>query len=238
MVHHYQLEGEASIVSLEKVETLLWTVTLILLALEAALIFYPFTKFTKLAVEKLHQITRELKFHEEYLETIIEQRTVELSIAATAFESHEGILVTDANNVILRANQAFLKISGYSEEEVIGQSPRLFRSGKHEVTFFDALWKSINNTGMWEGEIWNKRKNGEAYPVHITITAVKANNGTVTNYVSTLTDITVSKAASDEIQRLAFYDPLTQLPNRRLSDCSNHYRYGTRTKYRCHCRRR
>ncbi|WP_081439402.1 EAL domain-containing protein [Methylotenera versatilis] len=216
MVHQYQLEGEASIVRLEKIETLLWTLTLLLLAFEAALIFYPFTKFTKLAIEKLHQITRELKFHEEYLETIIEQRTVELSIAATAFESHEGILVTDANNVILRANQAFLKISGYSEEEVIGQSPRLFRSGKHEVNFFDALWNSINNTGMWEGEIWNKRKNGEVYPVHLTITAVKANNGKVTNYVSTLTDITVSKAASDEIQRLAFYDPLTQLPNRRL----------------------
>jgi diguanylate cyclase (GGDEF)-like protein/PAS domain S-box-containing protein len=216
MVHQYQLEGEASIISLDQIETILWSLTLLLLAFEAALIFYPFTKYIKLVIGKMNRIMHELEFQEKHLEGIIEQRTTELSIAATAFESHEGILVTDANNVILRANQAFLKISGFSQEEVIGQSPRLFGSGKHEATFFIDLWNSINNTGMWDGEIWNKRKNGEIYPVHITITAVKDSHNNITNYVSTLTDITISKAASEEIQALAFYDSLTKLPNRRL----------------------
>jgi diguanylate cyclase (GGDEF)-like protein/PAS domain S-box-containing protein len=216
MVHQYQLEGEASINRLDKIETMLWLLTLVLLAVEASLIFYPFTKFTKLAIDRLHQLTSELKFHKKNLEAMIEERTLELRIAATAFESHEGILVTDANNIILRANQALLKISEYTEDEIIGQSPRLFNSGKHDATFFDALWACINSTGMWEGEVWNKRKSGEIYPAYLTITAVKDNANNITNYVSSLTDITVSKAARDEIQNLAYYDPLTQLPNRRL----------------------
>ena len=139
-----------------------------------------------------------------------------LRIAATAFEAQEGMLVTDAHNTILRVNQAFTKITGYSAEDAIGQTPNLLSSGKQDQAFYAAMWASINNTGGWEGEIWNRRKSGEVYPEHLTIAAVKNTQGMVTNYVATLTDITMSKAASDEIKNLAFYDTLTQLPNRRL----------------------
>lgn len=149
---------------------------------------------------------------------ITEQKLAEnaLRIAAIAFESQEGMLVTDANNVILKVNQAFSTITGYSAEEAIGQRPSLLNSGKHDADFYKAMWKSINDKGTWQGDIWNKRKNGEVYPEQLCITAVKDNQGIITNYVATLTDITMNKAAAEEIQRLAFYDPLTQLPNRRL----------------------
>jgi len=140
----------------------------------------------------------------------------ELRVAATAFEAQEGMLVTDASSVILRVNAAFTSITGYTAEEVIGKTPNILSSGRHDAAFYKAMWESINSTGSWEGEIWNKRKNYEVYPEQLIITAVKNKDGDITNYVATLTDITMSKKAADEIKNLAFYDPLTQLPNRRL----------------------
>ncbi len=142
--------------------------------------------------------------------------TADLRIAATAFESQEGMLVTDAHNAILRVNQAFTTVTGYTAEEVIGKNPSILGSGRHDANFYAAMWESINNAGTWEGEIWNRRKNGEVYPESLAITAVKDKNGLVTNYVATINDITVMKAAAEEIKNLAFYDPLTHLPNRRL----------------------
>ena len=144
------------------------------------------------------------------------QAESELDIAAIAFESQEGKLVSDAEGTILRVNNAFTRITGYSAEEVIGKNPSLLHSGHHDDMFYAEMWSSINSTGAWDGEIWNRRKNGEIYPEHLTITAVKDAAGLVVNYVGTLTDITQSKAASEEIKNLAFFDPLTQLPNRRL----------------------
>ncbi|MDP2153061.1 MAG: EAL domain-containing protein [Methylotenera sp.] len=140
----------------------------------------------------------------------------ETRIAATAFESQEGMLVTDAKNVILRVNRVFTDITGYTAEEVIGKTPKLLSSGQHDVDFYAAMWKCINGTGAWEGEVWNRRKNGEVYPERLTITAVKGTDDIVTNYVATFTDTTLSKAAEKEIYQLAFYDTLTHLPNRRL----------------------
>lgn len=140
----------------------------------------------------------------------------ELSIAATVFESQEGLMVTDASNVIVRVNRAFTHITGYSAEDAVGQTPRLLSSGMQSKKFYATMWDSINRTGMWEGEILNRRKNGEVYPEYLYITAVKNAKGTVTNYVGSSTDITSIKSAADEIERLAFYDQLTQLPNRRL----------------------
>ena len=152
------------------------------------------------------------------VQDITERKLAEndLRIAATAFESQEGMLVTDANGVILRVNNTFTKVTGYSAEEAIGKNPRMLSSGRKSADFYAEMWASINNTGTWEGEIWNRRKNGEIYPEYLIITAVKDKEGAVTNCVGTFTDITVSKAAADEIKHLAFYDPLTQLPNRRL----------------------
>lgn len=140
----------------------------------------------------------------------------QLRLAAAVFESQEGMEVTDAKKLILRVNKAFSDITGYSAEEVIGKNPRLLHSDRHDRDFYNALWQSIATTGAWEGEIWNRRKNGEVYPDYVTITAVKDQNGVVTHYVGTHMDITQRKAAADEIERLAFYDPLTKLPNRRL----------------------
>jgi diguanylate cyclase (GGDEF)-like protein/PAS domain S-box-containing protein len=145
-----------------------------------------------------------------------ERGEAELRVAATAFESQEGMTVTDANSVILRVNHAFTRLTGYSAEEAVGKNPRLLSSGRHDASFYAALWQSINSTGGWSGEIWNRRKNGEIYPEFLSITAVKDTSGNVTNYVGTFNDITMSKAAADEIRHLAFYDPLTRLPNRRL----------------------
>ena len=140
----------------------------------------------------------------------------QLRIAATAFESQEGIVVTDVKSTILRVNHAFSRITGYSAEEVIGQTTNILDSDRHGIDFYTAMWKNINNTGTWEGEVWNRRKNGEVYPEYLSITAVKNLAGVVTNYVVTFIDITISKAAEEEIKLLAFYDPLTKLPNRRL----------------------
>lgn len=140
----------------------------------------------------------------------------QLSIAAIAFESQEGMFVTDANNIILKVNSAYSKITGYSVESSVGKSPRMLKSGRHDKNFYASMWESINHTGSWMGEIWNRRKGGEIFPCQLNITALKNAKGEVINYVATMIDITLNKAASDEIKMLAFYDSLTQLPNRRL----------------------
>lgn len=141
----------------------------------------------------------------------------ELRIAAAAFESQEGMIVTDAENLIIKVNQAFINITGYTAKEAIGQTPQhLLRSGRQNTIFYTAMWDSIQHTGAWQGEIWNRRKNGEVYPEWLTITVVKGTDGETTHYVATFTDITERKAAEEKIKQLAFYDPLTQLPNRRL----------------------
>lgn len=140
----------------------------------------------------------------------------QLRIAATVFESQECMMVSDAHNNILRVNKAFTEITGYTSEDVVGKNPRLLHSNCQSPDFYSAMWNSINNTGRWEGEIWNRRKNGKDFPAYLTVTSVKDQHGQVTHYVGTLSDITQRKAAAEEIERLAFFDPLTGLPNRRL----------------------
>jgi diguanylate cyclase (GGDEF)-like protein/PAS domain S-box-containing protein len=140
----------------------------------------------------------------------------ELQVAAITFESQEGTMITDAETVILRVNRAFTEITGYSSADAVGNTPRLLRSGYHDDAYFQEMWQSLEETGIWRGEIWNRRKNGEIYPGWLSITAVKARSGAVTHYVGSFSDITQRKAAEDEIRHLAFYDALTRLPNRRL----------------------
>ena len=127
------------------------------------------------------------------------------------------MLITDARRTILRVNHAFTKITGYSAEEALGKTPNLLNSGLHPAEFFSAISDSLMQNGTWQGEIWNRRKNGEIYPEWLTITAVRDEQQQVANYVATLNDITFRKQAEDEIKHLAFYDPLTKLPNRRLT---------------------
>ena len=352
VVEQYQREGEASVRALAIAETAFWLLTLLLLVLEAVLIFQPFIRHTRAAMDRLQLLTRELQAHRASLEDTVRQRTeqlearsrelaeneekfrlistaasdgivimdaqarvgyanpaagrmlgipatealghplddllglpgllrdllaplpsaspgeaprlpgrpmevlalrpqggtlpmelslsacemqgqwrvvaivrdiserrraeADLRIAATAFEAQEGILVTDPALRILRVNQSFTRITGYGPEDVLGKTPSVLGSGRQDADFYAAMWRQLQQTGSWEGEIWNRRKNGEVYPELLSIAAVKGPDGQVMNYVGSFSDITISKAAADEIENLAFYDPLTLLPNRRL----------------------
>lgn len=170
------------------------------------------------SVQCIRQPNGQVDYVTAMVQNITERKQAEdaLRIAAIAFESQEGKVVTDADNVILRVNKAFTTITGYDAEEVIGHNPRILSSGRYDAAFYDAMWKAINTSGYWEGELWNKRKNGAVFPEKLTITTVKNSAGIVTNYVATIDDITLSKQAEQEIEELAYYDPLTHLPNRRL----------------------
>jgi diguanylate cyclase (GGDEF)-like protein/PAS domain S-box-containing protein len=148
--------------------------------------------------------------------TTLMKNDMEYCIAGSAFESQEGIIITDENGVVLRVNQAFTMLTGYSNEEIIGQTPRILKSGRQNDDFYKAMWKCIGNNGKWEGEIWDRRKNGEIFVAWLSITAVKDLSGAVTNFVSTHTDISERRTSEERIMRLAFYDFLTGLPNRRL----------------------
>ena len=148
--------------------------------------------------------------------TARKQVEIELSIAATAFESQQSMLVTDANNLIQRVNTAFIESSGYSLQEIVGQSPRILQSGQHDRAFYTAMWDSINQHGFWHGELWSKRKNGEVFPKWLSISAVKDRHGAVTHYIGAYIDISERKLAEEKIRKLAFFDQLTGLPNRTL----------------------
>jgi diguanylate cyclase (GGDEF)-like protein/PAS domain S-box-containing protein len=145
-----------------------------------------------------------------------EEREAALRIAAIAFETEEGMLVTDENSVIIRVNQAFTDITGYSMEDALGAKPSILRSDRQDEEFFRRLWEQLHKHKSWQGEIWNRRKNGEVYPEWLTITAVVGKDGKVTNYVGTFIDFSERKKAENEIHQLAYYDPLCQLPNRRM----------------------
>ena len=334
MVQLYQQEGEAKVANLEKAETLFWLVTLLLLLLEAVLIFHPFAKHVHSVIGKLQDTTQELQRRTEALtqseekfrlistaaqdailiigpddqivywnpaaqrmfgytqedlqevqfqtvlvperlrqlaETSLRYRQAhvsgddlgqrfetlalrrngeefpidlsvtvvdlgqvrhgvavirditqqkrlesELRIAASAFNTQVGMIITDAHKVILRVNQAFAQITGYSEQDVIGKTPQIFSSGRHDALFYQALYQSIAIRGVWSGEIWDRHKNGTVFPEWLTITAVKNSDGEITHYVAAFSDISERKATENQIHNLAFYDPLTHLPNRRL----------------------
>ncbi len=140
----------------------------------------------------------------------------QLRIAAATFETHDAILITDASSNIIRVNQAFTDITGYSQEEVLGKNPRILSSGHQEKGIYVSMWQQLKQAGKWSGEIMDKRKNGEIYPKWLTITAVKNERDETIRYVGIFNDITERKKAEEAIQHLAFYDVLTKLPNRRL----------------------
>ncbi|MBU1777253.1 MAG: diguanylate cyclase, partial [Gammaproteobacteria bacterium] len=148
--------------------------------------------------------------------SVQEEREAALRIAAIAFETEEGMMVTDGNARIIRVNQAFTRITGYSAEEALGQNPSLLKSDRQDPEFYQRMWQSLRENNSWQGEVWDRRKNGEVYPEWLTITAVMGKDGKVTNYVGTFVDFTDRKKAEEEIHHLAFYDTLSQLPNRRL----------------------
>ncbi len=146
----------------------------------------------------------------------LRQAETERRIAAIVFDSHESMVITDANAVILKVNSAFTESTGYAAEEVIGKNPRIFKSDRHDTDFYRGMWETLRCTGTWQGEIWDRRKDGTIYPKWLTISAVKSGRGTVTNYVGIQYDITERKKTEEKINHLAFFDQLTGLPNRTL----------------------
>ncbi|MFZ4481395.1 MAG: PAS domain S-box protein, partial [Rhodoferax sp.] len=133
-------------------------------------------------------------------------------IAAVSFESEQAMFIADPQQVILRINKGFTRITGYTDDEAVGQTPRLLKSGNHGADFYRAMWECVSRTGQWHGEIWNRRKNGTVYPQQLNISTVKDAQGLLTHYVGTFSDITSTKAAEEQIESLAFSDLLTGLP--------------------------
>ena len=138
-------------------------------------------------------------------------------IAAVIASTRDSVVITDLEPRILAVNPAYTEITGYSEAEMIGQNPRLLQSGRHDRAFYQALWASLRKTGHWQGELWNRRKNGELYPQWVTLSTVRDHRGEPTHYVGVFTDISQIKHAEARLEHLAHYDPLTELPNRLLA---------------------
>lgn len=140
-----------------------------------------------------------------------------LQQAATVFESAaEGVVITKTDGTIIAVNRAFTEITQYSREEALGKNPRMLQSGRHGHHFYRDLWATVMRDGRWQGEIWNRRKNGDIYPEWLSISSVRDEQGNPINFVATFSDITRQKQNEEHIQQLAFSDALTRLPNRRL----------------------
>ena len=137
--------------------------------------------------------------------------------AAAVFDcTREGVLVTDCNGLIVHVNRAFIAITGYEREEVLGQRPNLFKSGRHGAAFYRDMFAALDSLGEWSGEIWNRRKSGEIYPQWQTIRVIQDDNGQVSHYVAVFSDISALKDSEHELAHQAHHDPLTGLPNRLL----------------------
>lgn len=163
--------------------------------------------------EYINHLREALREREESL-AIVNQH---LRLASKAFETtFEGIMVSNTQNVIESVNPAFTQITGYMAHEVIGKTPTLLASHKHTPAFFAEMYRGLQENGHWQGEIWNKRKNGELFVAWLNINAVKDEAGSVTHYVSIFSDITRRKAAEEQMHFLAHHDALTGLPNRSL----------------------
>ncbi len=153
------------------------------------------------------------------VEDISERKRAEedMQLASLVYmNSGEAMVVTDADGVIITINPAFTQLTGYTAEEVVGRTPRLLNSGLHDRSFYEAMWERLNSNGSWQGEIWNKRKNGEIYAEWLTINSIYKEDGTCYRRVALFSDITDKKKAEELIWMQANYDPLTGLPNRRM----------------------
>jgi diguanylate cyclase (GGDEF)-like protein/PAS domain S-box-containing protein len=149
--------------------------------------------------------------------TILKETEAKLELAACVFENTlDGVLITDADGIILSVNPAFTEITGYTAEEAVGQNPRILQSNRHDRAFYTSMWKQIMTEGRWNGEIWNRRKDGDLYRERMTISMVRDADGEPVRYVSVFNDITTLWRKDEHIKHLAFHDALTDLPNRTL----------------------
>lgn len=148
--------------------------------------------------------------------TASKEADIELRVAAIAFESQEAMMVTDSAGAILRVNKAFAQHTGYSAGELRGKTPAVLKSGRHDSFFYQQMWALLKKNGTWSGTIWNRYKNGKVYAEWLNLSAVYDERGFISHYVSSYSSITQNREAEAEIHRMAYYDPLTLLPNRRF----------------------
>ncbi len=192
-----------------------------------------FLKFLPICIEKAYNRKHqeiELRNYRNNLAELVNQRTRaleeeikrreraehQLKLLAITFEAHEGIVITDPTATILRTNQAFSEMTGFSAEDVLGKKMNILRSGRMSPSFYTQMWQKLLEQGKFNGEIWNRKKNGEIFPQWISITAIFNELGRVENYIAIMADITEHKIQESKIKKMAFYDPLTELANRRL----------------------
>ncbi|MCP1343025.1 EAL domain-containing protein [Halomonas sp. FL8] len=160
---------------------------------------------------------KDLRAALEQRDRALAQSRQNLQLAERVIESSlEGIIITDAQSRIEFTNPAFTYLTGYSREEVLGRTPQVLSSGRHDKAFYDRMWETLQANGYWRGEIWNRRKSGELYLELLTITAIRDERGSISNYAGLFTDITHIRENEEQVKQLAYYDPLTRLPNRRL----------------------
>lgn len=166
---------------------------------------------------RLDQKRSELEEVNRSLERKVEERTYELALLAKVVEStSEAVVLTELDGTIVKVNEAFCRSSGYSAEELLGRKPSLMKSGRHDASFYADMWRSLDESGAWSGEIWDRRKDGEIYPRWLTINRILDSKGEPRNYVGVSADISEIKATEERLHQLAYFDPLTGLPNRAL----------------------
>ncbi|MEG3639750.1 EAL domain-containing protein [Magnetococcus sp. PR-3] len=170
--------------------------------------------------QRIQNRTQQLEKTNQQLQRQIEQRQrmqdhLQLSHEVIRNTS-EGVMITDTHGTILEVNEAFCQITGYARDEVLGQNPAMMKSDRHDASFFTQMWKAITSDGYWSGEVWDRRKNGEVFPKWLTINSVHNEAGVLTRFVSIFSDISQRKADEAALEKLARFDPLTDLPNRTL----------------------
>jgi diguanylate cyclase (GGDEF)-like protein/PAS domain S-box-containing protein len=187
---------------------------------------------------RLGRMTQALQDANNKLEQRIDElhRTQDnLKLYATLFTSAtEGMVITDARARILIANPAFTTITGYNLDEVRSRPPSLLASGRHAPTFYHDMWKALERRGKWQGEIWNRRRNGEVYPEWLSISTVRDGGGNITHYIGVFSDTTERKRTEDHIQHLSHFDPLTNLPNRLMMQARLNEAITQSRRINCH----
>jgi diguanylate cyclase (GGDEF)-like protein/PAS domain S-box-containing protein len=170
--------------------------------------------------EKVDRRTQSLRETNTLLAQEISRREADesrLRLYHKVFEStDEAVVITDPQGTIIEVNAAYLRITGFSREDVIGKNSRINQSGRHDKAFYKAMWEQILATGNWAGEIWDRRRNGEIYPKWLNINSVRNEKSELVNYVGVFMDISPMKAAEEKLEMMAYFDPLTHCPNRAL----------------------